>query len=117
MISSQTIIVGLSYILFSIILVLIANKYYFNKKSPPKEKSSIDNNYKKPKVSILDDLELEDNIFDSLEEEDLSSFEIDNIYNKKTTDDFLNPKEKEFDTNIDDLEGIDIDDDLDSLIK
>lgn len=78
------IIIMLCYVMFCIIIYFVASKYWFKKRTK--------SNYEEKKTkSVLDELEMETNIFDISPDNQngLQEFEIDSPYENKSTDEFI----------------------------
>ncbi|MGB3150103.1 MAG: hypothetical protein WBB27_05520 [Maribacter sp.] len=91
--SENIIIIMLCYVILCIAIFLFASKYWSKRKS--------NESIKEDKKSILDELEMETNIFEfsSTPDTELNKFEIDSPYKEKSINEFTDIKD---DDNIDD---------------
>ena len=95
------IIIMLCYVILCIAIFLLLSKYWSRQKSKTKAKQE-------EKKSILDELEMETNIFEisPTQDTELNQFEIDSPYKEKSANEFIDIKEDDIiDDQIDKLMG------------
>ncbi len=95
------IIIMLCYVILCIAIFLLASKYWSRRKNKIEVKQE-------EKKSILDELEMETNIFEisSTQKTELNQFEIDSPYNEKSVNEFTDLKEDDIiDDQIEKLMG------------